>query len=69
MSFRYCDDCRVWRHHEQHQIDPETRSVLCAVCDSWLRGHLTDDMYRHATNVHQGPVPAPETQSSGNGGW
>jgi len=69
MSFRYCDECHVWVHSEYHTIDKETRSVLCAYCGHWLRGHLTDDMYRHLTNVHQGPVPAPETHASGNGGW
>jgi len=69
MSFRFCDDCRVWRPSDQHEIDEETRSVLCSVCGSWMRGHLTDDMYRHLTNVHQGPPPAPETHRSGNGGW
>jgi len=69
MSFRFCDDCAVWRHSDQHEIDEETRSVCCSVCGSWMRGHLTDDMYRHLTNVHQGPPPAPETHRSGHGGW
>jgi hypothetical protein len=69
MSFRFCDGCRIWRHSDQHSLDLETRSVLCSVCGKWMRGYLTDDMYRHLTNVHQGPPPAPETHGSGHGGW
>jgi len=68
MVWRFCDKCLKWIHSEHHEIDPRTRGVMCEFCDSWLRGHLTDDMYLDLVDYHRGKVPAPESHASG-GDW